>query len=453
MSGKIIQRIPYPINDGKNRCPFCWEKLSELKKVLVQTRKKDIVNIELPYCPNCDISYWGNSANLNKWDFYHFRINSGVSEITTLNYMYDEYKRGYQVPNNVKPFKRIKRHEVTESMTYINYVKGDRLKRCPDCGGNLTPGIAEMSFYDYFIWAIEGLSCKACDTLHVRKSNMSYVHEIRNTITNVENYLNANGDAFGAYVVVAAMDTNNKIEFYIIVFDKMTIDSKHNVYLYSSLKGREILSAAFAYQRYNHGSIDGEEFTVVGTRIIDPDDNDILNLVNPRWLNLKKDHGLYNPKLNGGRYEIVDALLYSPFNDRYEIIKATLDKEDYELYTDSILYRNFVNKYGNPRTELYPVSNGKGRIDFKNLNEESIIKTFGYDVSYNSNLSTEERRKILADIVDLEILSPGEVSKHLEFCCTMHSGDRFISARQKWESDKEFIENYKCNPQKFLIAE
>ena len=78
---------------------------------------------------------------------------------------------------------------------------------------------------------------------------------------------------------------------------------------------------------------------------------------------------------------------------------------------------------------------------------------YGYNVSEANKLSERERREMLAEIVDLGILTVHQIVNLLDFNCRLHCGDRYYLARAKWEGDKDFIANYRVNPDRFLIAQ
>lgn len=91
-------------------------------------------------------------------------------------------------------------------------------------------------------------------------------------------------------------------------------------------------------------------------------------------------------------------------------------------------------------------------MDFDELNSESVLKCYGYSVSKAEGLSTGERQELLAEIVDLEILTVKKVVTLLDFFIQTHAAPKYIEARFKWESDKKYIQGYNVNPQRFLIA-
>lgn len=155
--------------------------------------------------------------------------------------------------------------------------------------------------------------------------------------------------------------------------------------------------------------------------------------------------------LTSGYYELVDLLLYSPFTKRYELLRATYDKRTGDYYTAPWRFRNFVESYGNPGLNLNFYSEGRVFADFSEYNAESILMAYGYSAA-EGVMSEEQRQEILAEIVDLGILSPGRVARFMNFFIRTHPGIRYTSARQKWENDLRFIDNYRVDRNRFLIA-
>ena len=145
--------------------------------------------------------------------------------------------------------------------------------------------------------------------------------------------------------------------------------------------------------------------------------------------------------------------MYSPFTERYEIVRATYDKKENLCYTDIGLFRKFINTYGSPLKTLdfYPYV--PGAFDYHKLRSESILMCYGYNVSETNNLSDKERHELLAEIVDLEILTVSQVISRLKFFCRLHRNESYQLARLKWESDINYIENYKVKPERFFTAQ
>lgn len=72
--------------------------------------------------------------------------------------------------------------------------------------------------------------------------------------------------------------------------------------------------------------------------------------------------------------------------------------------------------------------------------EKSILRKCGYNVSQTEGLTTIERRKRLANIIDQEILSKIEIRSHIRKQIAFH--ERHLQAVDKWESDDDFVAAY-----------
>ena len=78
--------------------------------------------------------------------------------------------------------------------------------------------------------------------------------------------------------------------------------------------------------------------------------------------------------------------------------------------------------------------------DISSWSEQSILRKCGYNVNQASGLTTLERRKILANVIDHEILSKLEIRSHIQKQIALHS--RHLAAVDKWESDDDFVASY-----------
>ena len=78
------------------------------------------------------------------------------------------------------------------------------------------------------------------------------------------------------------------------------------------------------------------------------------------------------------------------------------------------------------------------------LAHESILMQYGYNVSEIKGLSATKRQKILAVIIDNKVLSKSEIISYLDFFINQRSGrSNMERAISKWETDREFVENYR----------
>ncbi len=77
------------------------------------------------------------------------------------------------------------------------------------------------------------------------------------------------------------------------------------------------------------------------------------------------------------------------------------------------------------------------------LAQESILMQYGYNVSQSEGLSATRRQKILAVIIDNNILSRSEIISYLDFFISQRQyQSKFELAVSKWEADREFVESY-----------
>lgn len=83
-------------------------------------------------------------------------------------------------------------------------------------------------------------------------------------------------------------------------------------------------------------------------------------------------------------------------------------------------------------------------INGMRLAKESLLMQYGYNVSQTEGLTDLRRHKILAVIIDNKIMSKGEIISYLDFFINQRSGmSNMERAIAKWESDREFVEEYK----------
>ena len=82
------------------------------------------------------------------------------------------------------------------------------------------------------------------------------------------------------------------------------------------------------------------------------------------------------------------------------------------------------------------------------LAHESILMQYGYNVSQNSRVTEATRRKILALLVDNEILTRTDIIGYLDFFINQRKNmNNMKVAIEKWKSDREFISQYKTDKQ------
>lgn len=78
------------------------------------------------------------------------------------------------------------------------------------------------------------------------------------------------------------------------------------------------------------------------------------------------------------------------------------------------------------------------------LAQESLLMQYGYNVSKAEQLTSVARQKILAVIIDNKIMAKSEIISYLNFFVSQRNAiPNMEIAISKWESDREFVENYR----------
>lgn len=78
------------------------------------------------------------------------------------------------------------------------------------------------------------------------------------------------------------------------------------------------------------------------------------------------------------------------------------------------------------------------------LSQESVLMQYGYTVSQEEGLTSARRRKILALMIDNGVLTRSDIISYLDFFINQRKNQhRFEKAIEKWESDREFVSEYK----------
>ncbi|MDO4416013.1 MAG: hypothetical protein Q4C20_13140 [Erysipelotrichaceae bacterium] len=242
--------------------------------------------------------------------------------------------------------------------------------------------------------------------------------------------------------------TSPRDDYYYIVSKKDSASSVDHKLYYEDEFARELLTAAYVSSRGKTGYYNNERFLV--TDVVSAEENG-MSLIILEEVNIKADGGYASSVINNWQ-EVVNVLLYSPFSKRLEIIRATLDKEKQNCYIDMFLFRKYVESYGNPGIPYTFTYNNSSYREFDELNAESVLKSMGYNVGKKDNLSAFKRQALLKDILDLEIMTAHEIIRYLHFFIKSHPQSYNYDARKKWEDDIRCIENYKVNPERFLIA-
>lgn len=268
-----------------------------------------------------------------------------------------------------------------------------------------------------------------------------YIHQKKEQLRNTPS----------AVVMVCVQCEDRTLRDYTIVNDPKCTNPTKGVFHYTLEEAREFLSAAYAEARNKRGRYQEHSYRVLRTISPGYDPNRDTDSMIPALLLIRPDGG-YTSSIINNKYELVDLLLYSPFKNRYELIRATHNKHTNKCFVDASIFRHYVRRFGNPGIKLRFESENDRRKKWDELNDESILKGYGYSVSKTDNHSNEYRQELLAEMVDLDILTVHRIVKLLSFFISSHPRGKDDAARMKWMMDKSFIENYKANPTRFLIA-
>lgn len=400
----------------------------------------------------------------------------------------------YPEPKNKKiPFKSFpKTHSIWNHTKDIRYCK-ERINTCPVCKTKLTPSYTMLPYLPDKKYKVTGYECRKCFCLYTSEAyyveqvmldnelskgftldgislwNYSAVIEQQRREKELKQQEKLNKERIkkdqsflarqcqsAELLIRVRFDMDSKTEDKKIIICKSPNDEdiERNIILYKSEIGREFLSAAFATARNKHGSVGPKSFIVLGEAVFKENKlSDVTYNIMPENLFIRPGGG-YIGELKNKFCEIVDLLVYSPYTQRYELMKATYNNDSYECYTDVSIYRTFIKKYGNPGIIPYFMDkNGfykKAIFKDCNLQESSLLNDYGYNVNARNNLSAADRQEILSEIIDLGIVQVYEVADFLSWLIRTRS--QHPEARMKWQKDLEFVEQYQPNQERFLIV-
>ncbi|MGN0636707.1 MAG: hypothetical protein ACI4I5_10845 [Acutalibacteraceae bacterium] len=491
MTEKSIKQLTFSRWDG--RCPVCGEMLSQKKHFNVElhdsNKQKYIVqSCELLYCDHCDlplvdgkiISLIHGKTGMRPTTFTTKKRNlNGIK-----NQMYSKKKVAppFSQKESNKEYREIgKVFSIWKPYKKLYSANGQT--SCPKCHQQLIKGETIIPITESSSLIVEGAVCRECRSMFVKNANDIakklkdnphsagfYINDIaywryseieekkrqeqkkqqrieemrarkefqRQTKINILESIES------SVVLISIMFQDKSKSEYVITANKNAVSSEKIIH-YSSAIGRELLTAAYVQVRKKQGSLNGKKYRVCSVF----SKHRIPETLIPSLITIKTDGG-YSTSVKKGNCELIDLLLYSPYNDIYECVHATHDKKEDICFMDVSIYRRFVNNFGNPGLGLdFPMSASSGSGE---LNEESILKGYGYSVEKKENLSSVERQELLAELVDLEILSVAQIAHYLDFFIHTRTHPKYTEAVHKWDSDKRFIENYKVNPSRFMLS-
>lgn len=381
--------------------------------------------------------------------------------------------------NKPIPFKIInERDYIWKTPSKIETIESSN-GRCPHCSKALLLGFTFIPIGNGRKAQILGRECKKCGVLFVTRSD-----EIRNLLQDNKNAcITLDGESLWNYSFLRMQEIRKKkmieqlheksdimaridgsVMLAVLEGDSGRVDCvitnnpkkqiAHDVIIthYLSLSAREIITSV--YHSPCDVEFNGEKYKVIkhyypldstGRKQVFPPE------LMPSDIQIKAGGGYYN-SIMSNHDEIVDILMYSLATRRYEVVRATYNQLEGKCYMDIGIFRSYVQKYGRPQIQLLPGASISYGTSFEELKAESMLHVYGYSVSKSDGLTEAERHELLAEIVDLELLSVSRIVNLLEFFIKTHTSDKYYYARDKWKKDMKFIEDYKVNPGRFLIV-
>lgn len=341
----------------------------------------------------------------------------------------------------------------------------NKIRCCPACKSALVWGYTFVPLCDTDCLRVSGLVCKTCGHIYVSDSR-----EIKNALTDnklakdfslgfydskeakrdkerlntikdtLKNMCNKYKGALAAYYIVPHNESNNYLlrgRFIVITGNKDACTKDRQYILYTC----EIARTLLAISDYNSDRqlvIDNIEYHILDGYMCTLKDR----YIPPQFWTVGRGGGFKKK----GNEKIVAILIYSAKTKKYEMLKAT-KSVDGKCYSDITIYKNFVKKYGLTLLNAQPVSRNDHLGSYDNdhfllMNEKSILMECGYNVKANNRMSSDERKMLLSDIIDLKILDKQSVARHLTSFITLHTGEMYEDARDKWQSDLDFVLSY-----------
>ena len=205
-------------------------------------------------------------------------------------------------------------------------------------------------------------------------------------------------------LLLKRIDTKRNQEVALIVSNREVKENlPYKVISYKTHVARDILTQVFHFDK-TVISVDQIDYEVIKTKSNFEDRycsglGNILADINI------KPRGGYISSITNNRYELIDVLLYSPYTKCYECAHVTYDHEESDCFMDISIYKNFVYKYENPGLKLRICTNNSSSYSHVSLNEESLLHMYGYNVNQQDGLSKSRRQQLLAEVIDLELMS------------------------------------------------
>ena len=494
-------KIPYIA--GKKKCFCCNNRLTEKKKAYVMVFDRITADakeecFEFDYCPKCDLIQLRretyciikdqgfqigliNNPNLGleklkeqmhkKYVVHKHkkRKNKNRHKLSTEEWL-KRIKEKYDLPVATPQKKHflnkfpIVANEIWHSnLRVYSFIMPEYsfLNYCSVCGRKLLQSSILVPINSNESAKLDGKVCNNCNYIYTKQSaelqkllidnpyakditlngicyaNYSREMQARELTDRITLYKNN----YNSVLYVYDLRSDSSSIEYIIVEKKDDERIEENVLHYKHPIAREIIAANMIREKQNKATINEKEYVVSCIM-----EEEKIKYIPPN-ITLIDDEKYTRSVTN-------DVLLYSPITKRYELAKISIG--DYnDCYLGISAFRRFVKYFGKPSVDIFvsvPSGNRSSSLQYSELNEESILKLFGYNASKKDNLSSKTRQSILCDIVDLELMTVKQVISLLGFFID-NPNENYFYARPKWQEDLDFMISYKANPDRFLIFE
>lgn len=331
-------------------------------------------------------------------------------------------------------------------------------KRCPKCHRKLSSYVFPIKVNEKECIKTDGMACRSCDTFYSISGKMFEALEmIRNQPGDysLDRSINYQYDAEAAsktfsetksaYCQVVVCNSK-ELRTYVIAMDRRECD-RSGVVHYTSSIALKLLTALYLKRTQVLLNSDEPYLIVRERRPIHHVMSPIVEPTSSVSVIQKSGGGFFDPSANVVQ---MDGLVFCSASRQLQVLPISYNKTDNIYYVDRYNFRRFCETYGIPIAKYVDFSTGIVR----DLNEESLLHMLGYNVGQADGLDEEERHKILADIVDSDIMKVYEIKNHLGFLIFMNkSNPRRRLAVEKWKNDKRFIETYRRNHDNFVFVQ
>lgn len=130
------------------------------------------------------------------------------------------------------------------------------------------------------------------------------------------------------------------------------------------------------------------------------------------------------------------------------ILNVNLCRECHRFCISYNEYADYLKKYKSLLTRIVLVNGNGTKHHSGSFAEVSPLKLCGYSVSQEKGFSQQERELILTEVIHNGIMKKTDVIQYLNWFIKMNGHKKEnISAKEKWESDLEFVRSIDMNRQ------